>query len=65
MLVSSVAFWLLHLTAGLADVVGNFLVGILIGTVLHVTQWLSLRIASHYVADFLVFWWRAAVSGVV
>lgn len=64
-LISAVVFGLLHLTAGLADAIGSFLVGILFGAVFQITRRISLCVALHYIADLLLFWWRAAVSGAV
>ena len=65
MLVSSAIFALIHLTSGLASLASTFIYGIVFAMVFYATGRLSLCIALHYIADFLVFSLRALESGVL
>ncbi|MGQ0675007.1 MAG: CPBP family intramembrane glutamic endopeptidase [Rhodospirillales bacterium] len=52
---SSAAFALIHLTSGLASLVGSFLAGLIFASAFYATGRLSISIALHYIGDFVAF----------
>jgi membrane protease YdiL (CAAX protease family) len=54
-ILSSVAFALIHVTSGVADTIDAFLYGLLWGTAYWITGRLSVCVASHYLVDLIIF----------
>jgi membrane protease YdiL (CAAX protease family) len=54
-ILSSVAFALIHVTSGVADAINALLYGLLWGAAYWVTGRLSVCVAAHYLADLIIF----------
>lgn len=53
--ISSIAFSLIHLTSGVADVLNALLHGMLLGIAFWTTRRLSVCVGAHYLTDLYVF----------
>ena len=59
-ILSSMAFALVHLTSGVASLLHALLAGLVLGTVYHVTGRLSVCVMLHFLDDFFIYGSRAA-----